>query len=122
MALTERQLKAKALAYAINGMAGATVLSPLPLDEKSKLRIQVLQEHEKEVFAKLGEWGWNPMHVGSFPRVCSDGMKAANAYEIDLPSYRQPIADRTIRGEIAGKEAIQAEVAATLKALGIRER
>jgi hypothetical protein len=115
MFLSERQQKAQALARAINAMDGATVLSPLPLADNAKLRIQVLKEHEQEVFEKLAEWGWQPMLVGSFPRVCADGMKEANAYEIDLPSYRPPINDRTIKGELANKEQN-----AELRAWGLR--
>jgi hypothetical protein len=118
MALSERQLKAKALAYAINGMDGATVLSPLPLDDNAKLRIQILKEHEKEVFEKLTEWGWDCVHVGSFPRVCLDGMKAASAYEIDLPRPRQPVVNNRVHGELADKE--DAELAAMLRGWGLR--
>jgi hypothetical protein len=115
--LSERQQKAQDLSRAINGMDGATVISPLPLHDDARLRIQVLDSHKDEVFQKLTEWGWDCVLVGTFPRVCFDGMKAANAYEIDLPKPRQPVFDNRIKGEIAGsKERYSAEAEATVKA------
>ena len=114
--LTERQRTAESLAREIARM-GAWVVNPMPLDNNSKLRFQVLDKDRDKVVEILSSWNWSPLLLKMYPRITFDGMQQASVYEIDLPPERQPIADDRIHGEI-GREKPSAEVVAMLKAIG----
>jgi hypothetical protein len=118
MILSDRQKTAESLAREINRM-GAWVINPMPLDSGAKLRFQVLDGDREKVLEKLSSWDWSPAFCGTFPRICFDGMKPANVYEIDLPPERQPVADDRIHGQIAKRDPqLEAEFLAMLKACG----
>src|SRR5262245_33291564 len=114
--LTERQQQAQALAHEIQRMGGF-VINPMPLDNKARLRFQVLLEHRDEVLERLSSWNWHPIYCNNLPRICPDGMKAAWVYEIDLPPERQPVFDDRISGEI-GRTKTTPEVQAFLDHIG----
>jgi hypothetical protein len=101
--LNERQQTAEALTREINAM-GAWVVSPMPLDDNSKLRFQVLDRDRNAIIEKLSSWDWSPIFVSVLPRICPNGMVSASLYEIDLPKPRQPVFDDRIYGEIGRKE------------------
>jgi hypothetical protein len=119
--LSERQKTAESLAREINRM-GAWVINPMPLDANAKLRFQVLDDNREKVLEKLAGWDWSPSLCGTFPRICLDGMKPANVYEIDLPPERQPVADDRIPGEIAKRDPeLEKAIADMLKACGFQK-
>jgi len=116
--LTERQKTAQALAHSINGM-GAWVTSPLPLDDKAKLRFQVMDNDRDAVISKLASWDWSPVPVSFLPRITPQGMQPAMLYEINLPPDTPAgVDDRMIRGEIAERKKTSVEVEAIRKYLG----
>jgi hypothetical protein len=121
--LTERQKKAETLAHELRA-AGAAVTSALPLADGAKLRFQVLDSIAEAVLADLRDSEWSPALVGSLPRICIDGMKAASLYQIDLPSERQPIPNdrQTIQGERASREKTSIEIEALRKYLGMNPK
>ena len=104
MLLSERKQKAQQLSRELGKMNGVWVVSPLPLDDSCKLRFQVLDTRKNEVLELLRSWEWKPEFCSILPRITHKGMEGACIYEIDLPRERQPVMDRTIRGEIGGKE------------------
>jgi len=117
--LSERQKTAQALAHSINGM-GAWVTSPLPLDDKAKLRFQVMDSDRDAVISKLASWDWSPVPVSFLPRITPQGMQAATLYEINLPADTPAVADDRgmIAGEIAERKKTSVEVEALRKYLG----
>src|SRR5262245_54469938 len=119
MALTERQQTANALAKAINGMEGAWVTSPLPLDGQAKLRFQVLDGDRNRVLQQLRDWNWEPAFVSILPRVTFNGMAAASVYEVNLPAERIPVQDDRIYGEIVRPPKTDLEMEGMRKYLGL---
>ena len=116
--LTDRQRMAQALAREINAM-GAWVVSPLPLDDKAKLRFQVMDTDRDAVISKLASWDWAPVPVSVMPRITPRGMQAAMLYEINLPPDTPSVVDdRMIRGELAERKKTSAEVEAVRRYLG----
>ena len=116
--LTDRQRMAQALAREINAM-GAWVVSPLPLDDKAKLRFQVMDTDRDWLIEKLSSWGWSPWPVSALPRITPRGMQAATLYEINLPADTPAVVDdRMIRGELAERKNTSAEVEAVRRYLG----
>src|SRR5262245_18973831 len=114
--LSERQQQAQALASEIQRMGGF-VINPMPLDDKTRLRFQVLDKDKTAIVEKLMSWNWFPIWCNYLPRICPDGMKGASTYEIDLPPERQPIVDDRISGEI-GRTKTTPEVQAMLDHIG----
>ena len=115
--LTERQKTAQALARGINAM-GAWVTSPLPLDDKARLRFQIIDSDRDRVIEKLSNWDWSPAFVDILPRITPQGMQAATLYEINLPPDTPVVVDRIIRGELAERKKTSAEVEAVRRYLG----
>src|SRR5262249_35665477 len=115
--LTERQKTAQALAREILAM-GAWVTSPLPLDDKARLRFQVMDRDRDQVIERLSSWDWSPAFVGILPRITPRGMEAATLYEINLPPDTPVVIDRMIRGEVAERKKTSVEVEALRKYLG----
>jgi hypothetical protein len=113
--LNERQQKAQALTHELQNL-GAFVLNPMPLNDNSHLRIQVLECDRNKVFQAVADWGFGvPAFVNMQPRITYNGMALAAVYEIDLPRERQPVPDdRKIYGEIASKEKMSADTQAIL--------
>ena len=115
--LSERQKTAQALSHSINAM-GAWVVSPLPLDDKARLRFQVMDTDRDRVIEKLSSWDWSPAFVGILPRITPQGMQAATLYEINLPPDTPIVVDRTIRAEVAERVKTASEIEAVKKYLG----
>src|SRR5262245_9510793 len=112
MVLSERQQKASALAHELGKMDGTWVVSPLPLDDTRKLRLQISDIERNRVLQVIRDWGWDPMFVGVLPRICTTGLIGACIYEIDLPRERAAVPDdrQKIQGEIASREKSSYEV------------
>jgi len=89
--LTERQQLAKSLADGLNAMDGAWVTSPLPLEDRARLRVQIKDIDRNRIFQWLRDLGHEPVFVSVLPRVCTTGLIGACLYEIDLPRERQPV-------------------------------
>jgi hypothetical protein len=93
MMLTERQQHAQQIARALQDL-GVNVVSPLPLDEHSKLRFHVTDASRNRVLEKLLSWNWGlPTFVSTTlqPDIASYSMKFCSVYEIDLPREQTPI-------------------------------
>lgn len=116
--LSKRQETAQALTIELQKM-GASVISPLPLDENSKLKFQMLDAERDKVITQLCEWGWIPAHVSPLPRVTTNGLVAASVYEIDLPRPRLTVCDDTIKGELATESKAERERAAPARSRAI---
>jgi hypothetical protein len=66
----------------------------MPLDNDSRLRVQILECHKNAVFQAVSDYGFGtPIFVSMLPRVTHNGMALAAVYEIDLPRDAQPIPD-----------------------------
>jgi hypothetical protein len=115
--LTERQQQARALSDELSNL-GAFVISPLPLDNNAKLRIQVLENCNKNrIFQAIADWGFGvPVFVTMLPRVTHVGMAIAAVYEIPIPKAQQPIVDerRIPDFERASNEKMSKDVQAIL--------
>jgi hypothetical protein len=96
MLLNERQQKAQALSREMAKMDGVWVTSPMPLDDRARLRFQVLDSNHNEVLQTLTDWGWEPAFVSLLPRVTFTGMQSAACYEIDIPQRQVIVDDRRI--------------------------
>src|SRR5262249_15765168 len=116
---TDRQRTAQALSHSINAM-GAWVTSPLPLDDKARLRFQVLDTDRERVIEKLSSWDWSPVPVSFLPRISPAGMQPATLYEIHLPPDPAAVVDerKMIPGEVAERKKTSVEVEALRKYLG----
>ena|SRR5262245_892783 len=119
--LNERQEKAAALARELGKMDGTWVVSPLPLDDTRKLRLQISDIERNRVLQVIRDWGWDPVFVSVLPRICTTGLIGACVYEIDLPRARQDVVDDRIHGEIARPEKTDVERRGILKYLGIEK-
>ena len=91
----------------------------MPLDDSCKLRFQVLDTRKNETIELLRGWEWKPEFCSILPRITHKGLEAACLYEIDFSRERQPVMDRTIRGEIGGKEK-SGEAEAIMRHLGFK--
>ena len=107
--LTERQQMAAALAREFDKLSGVWVVSPLPLDNNRKLRVQILDSVRNSVIQTIRDWGHDLVCVSVQPRIVPGGPEAACVWEIDLPREQVPVQDRTIHGEIAKPETSNAE-------------
>jgi hypothetical protein len=119
VALSERQEKAKALTRELQAL-GAWVISPLPLDDHARLRVQIKDIDRNRIIQVLKDWEWDPVFVSVLPRVCTTGLVGACIYEIDLPRERQPVPqdERAVPRDEFGRRKKDPEVEATLKHLG----
>lgn len=117
--LSERQQTANRLAACIDKLGGF-VVSPLPLNDSYRLRFQLLDRDKNKVIQALRDEGLEPVFCGSGMRVFPDGMCFVMNVEVDVPGKRQPVVDRTIRGEIAEREKTSAEVEGIKKYLGLK--
>jgi hypothetical protein len=93
--LTERQQKAADIAHELAKMRGVWVTSPMPLDDRAKLGVQILDAEREKIITTICEWGWLPAQVQGFPRFTPQGLIPAWLYEIDLPKERPPIPAET---------------------------
>src|SRR5262245_9908586 len=123
--LNERQQRARAIADELGRMQGVWVVSPLPLDNGSNFRVQILDgSYKNAVIQVLRDWGYAPIFVSLLPRVTPHGFVMAGIYEFDLPQERQPIInDRTIGGEISSSsKKSDAEIEGMRRYLGLDYR
>lgn len=104
MSLTERQQLAQALAEQLEKL-GVQCVSPLPLAEGDKLRLDVLNDQRDAIISKLISWGWAPRPCNSSVRFVREGNgvvpAASMIYEIALPQTKAPVATQTHSGELA---------------------
>jgi hypothetical protein len=123
MLLNNRQQLAQSLARELQKFAGVWIISPLPLNDNNQLRIQILEASgdRNKIFQAINDWGFGtPVFVNMTPRIIGSGMAMASIYEIAIERERQPVADRTIRGEIAErKKPPDREHTELLKYLGL---
>jgi hypothetical protein len=123
MLLNNRQQLAQSLARELQKFAGVWIISPLPLNDNNQLRIQILEASgdRNKIFQAINDWGFGtPVFVNMTPRIIGSGMAMASIYEIKIEKERQPIADNTIRGELADPhKKSDYEVEAVKRYLGI---
>jgi hypothetical protein len=104
MLLNNRQQQAQAIARELQKFAGVWAISPMPLNDSNQLRIQILEAScdRNKIFQAINDWGFGtPVFVNMTPRIIGSGMAMASVYEITIEKVRQPVADTTIRGELA---------------------
>jgi hypothetical protein len=104
MLLNNRQQQAQAIARELQKFDGVWVINPMPLNDNNQLRIQILEAScdRNRIFQAVADWGFGtPAFVSMTPRIIGSGMAMASIYEIEIERERQPIVDRTIRGELA---------------------
>src|SRR5262245_64639266 len=102
--LSERQQRAEALCQELRKL-GAEVINPLPLDDNSKLRFQMLDSDKDRIITEICSWGWTPQYVQAHPRFSYAGLIPGSLYEIDLPRPRMTVNDDRIQGEFAEDKA-----------------
>src|SRR5262245_15428607 len=122
MALSNRQQLAKRLADELGKYEGVWIVSPLPLDNTAKLRVQILDTECNAMLQIIRDWGWDPVFVSLSPqRVTYAGFQMAPVYEVDLPRDAAPVPadDRTIRGEIAQPKKTDVEIEGMRRYLGL---
>src|SRR5262245_29262150 len=101
--LSERQQRAEALCQELRKL-GAEVINPLPLDDNSKLKFQMLDSDKDRIITEICSWGWTPQYVQAHPRFSYAGLIPGSLYEIDLPRPRVSVSD-DIKGEFAEDKA-----------------
>jgi len=123
MALSNRQQLAKRLADELGKYEGVWIVSPLPLDNTAKLRVQILDTECNAMLQIIRDWGWDPVFVSLSPqRVTYAGFQMAPVYEVDLPRDRAPVPvdDRTIKNTRLASTAKDSELEAMRKTLGLK--
>jgi hypothetical protein len=122
--LSERQQQAAAITRELQKFDGVWVISPLPLDSNSQLRVQILEAScdRNKIFQAIADWGFGtPVFVSMTPRIIGSGMAMASIYEIPIEKERQPIVDNRITGELADSQRKKSniEVEAVMRYLGM---
>jgi hypothetical protein len=120
--LSTRQQLARNLANELGKFEDTWIVSPMPLDDSRKLRVQIADRSRNEMIQILKDWGYEAQFVSVLPRVCPTGLLAACTYEIDLPHERIPVVDdRQIHGEVARPEKTSVEMEAMRRYFGLQE-
>src|SRR5262245_35362204 len=65
--LNNRQQLAEAMTRELRGLEGAWVVSPLPLDDSKRLRVQIADATRNKIIEKIRSWGYEPVCVGVAP-------------------------------------------------------